>query len=86
MCDRPLDGAEADGDAVLGQELLPHYVGVAPMTSEALSEPVPEPVEGARPARYRQGCPSAELHVALHRVPAAAELGRDPPRAPAQRV
>ena len=45
-------------DAVLGQELLPHHVGVAPMAPEALGEPVLQPIEGARPAGYRPGAPS----------------------------
>ena len=45
-----------------------------------------QPVEGAWPAGHGQRRPAAALHIALHRVPAAAELGRDPPRPPTQRV
>ena len=55
MRDRPLNGAEADADAALGQELLPHHVGVASMTPEALGEPALQPVEGAWPAGYGEG-------------------------------
>src|SRR3954451_20408039 len=47
MRDRPLDGAEADADLVLGKELLPHHIGVAPVASEVLGEPGSPPVEGA---------------------------------------
>ena len=57
MRDRPLDRAEADGDPVLGQELLPHHIGIAPMAPEALGKPVSQPVEGAWPAGHGQGRP-----------------------------
>ena len=81
---RPLDRAQADRDAQLGRELLAHHVGVAPVPPEPLSQPRPVPGQQPRPRRRAVRCPAARGEVAPHGLAVAAQLGRDPSRAPAQ--
>ena len=60
MRDRALDGAKADADAALGQEFLPHHVGVAPMAPKRSASQLSNPsrargrlatARGAQPPR-----------------------------------
>jgi hypothetical protein len=81
---RPLDRAQADADPVLGQQLLPDHVRVAPVPPEPLREPDLQPVQRLGPARRPVGRPATLGQVPAHRHVAAAELRRDPPDAPAQ--
>jgi len=83
-CHRALDRAQAHRDPVLGQQFLPHHVGVAAMPPEPFRQPVREPVQRLRPLRPAAARPAVQPEVAPDRVPAAAELGRDPLRAPSQ--
>jgi hypothetical protein len=81
-----LDRAQADLDAQLGRQLLAHHVRVAPVAAQALGQPRPVPGQRPRPPRRAARPPAPRGEVALHGLAAAAQLGRDPPRAPAQRV
>jgi hypothetical protein len=83
-CDRALDRAQAHCDPLLREQLLPHHVGVAAMPPEPFRQPVLEPVQRLRALQPAAARPATKPKVALHRVPAAAELGRDPLRAPSQ--
>jgi hypothetical protein len=83
-CDRSLDRAQAHRDPVLGQQLLPHHVGIAAVSPEPLRQPIRKPVQRLRPLPLAAERPAAQPEVASDRVPAAAELGRNPLRAPSQ--
>ena len=50
----PLDRPQAQRDALLGQKLLTHHVGVAGMPPEALGQPFLEPRQRTRPADRRR--------------------------------
>lgn len=56
---RALDRAQADRDPVLGEQLLPHHVGVAAMAPEPFRQPVREPVQDLRPPWPPAACPAA---------------------------
>jgi hypothetical protein len=73
-----LDRAQAHRDPVLGQQLLLHHVGVAAMPLKPFRQPVRETVQRLRPLRPPAARPAAKPEVPPDRVPAAAELGRDP--------
>jgi hypothetical protein len=53
--DGALDRAQADREAVLGQQLLADHVGVAAVTPQALAGPRPQAVQGAPSPRRRGG-------------------------------
>jgi hypothetical protein len=71
---------------VLAQQILAHHIAIAAMPAKALRQPLVEPVEPPLAARLANRHPTARRKIALHRVPAAAELGGNPLRPPAQSV
>ena len=81
---RALDRAQADGDAQLGQDLLANHVGIAAMAAKPLGKPRLMPSQ--RPSSLRRPIwrPTTRGKVTPHGLAVAAQLGRDPPRAPAQ--
>jgi hypothetical protein len=56
---RPLDRAQADGDAVLALEILANDIGIASVPVKALPQPGLQPVELARPPRHGERSPAA---------------------------
>jgi hypothetical protein len=80
---RALHRPQADRQSLLGEQILPHDVGIAAMAQEALAQPVIVPVEHLRPRWRLERHHAARRHVMLHRVVAAAQLPRDPLDAPA---
>ena len=83
---RALDRPQADAQAMLPLEVLPHHVGVALVAPEPLREPALQPIQRRGALRRPVGRPAARREVAPHRHVAAAQLRRDPPHAPAQRL
>ena len=84
--DRTLHGPQAGVDRQLALEILAHHLGVAAVPVEALLEPCLQTGELRGPPRTAVRHPARRRDVALHRVPAAAELRRDPLRPPPQLV
>ncbi len=83
---RPLDRAQRYRHTKLARQVLPHHVGVAPMAPEPLLDKIPEPVQRLRAPRRPVFDKPARLQVTPHGLVTAAELGPDPPNAPAQRL
>jgi hypothetical protein len=47
--DRTLQRAQADGQSLLGHQVLPHNIGIAPVADKPLAQPVFVPIERLRP-------------------------------------
>jgi hypothetical protein len=81
---RPLDRAQRHRYAKLARQILSHHVGVAAMAPKPLGQKVLAPIQRLRPPRGPVLDEAARLHVTTNRLPAAPELRRNPPDAPAQ--
>ena len=81
---RPLHRAQADADAMLPLQLLTDDVGVATVPAKPLGQPVFPSVQRSRSPGASIRRPATLAQIAPNRVPAAAELERDPLRPPTQ--
>jgi|GEM_PF-5165010 hypothetical protein len=68
------------------RQILAHHVAVAAVPMETVGEPGLQTVQPSLATRSAEADPAIRLEVALHGIPAAAELDRNPPRPPAQLV
>ena len=78
--------AQADDDALLGDQLLADHVGIAAMTAEALPQPGPLAVEHLLAARLSIRRPTSGRDVVFRRVAADPEFSGNPFGTPPQLV
>lgn len=82
--DGALHSAQRHLDPMLVRQLLADDVGIAPMSPEALAEPIRQVIQSTSPSRRPVGVPTTTTQVTLHRLAVAPQLPGDPLRAPTQ--
>src|SRR4051794_30183156 len=83
----PLDRPQAQRNALLGQKLLAHHIGIPAVSAEAFGQPALKTGQRTRPP-YRTAIRHvpARRHIATDRHVAAPKLARDPLDPPTQRL